>query len=606
MAVEDMRVFDVDEMELPLRGAPQDPKLGCTGEMLKHGRRSDMVRLAALSLYGIVMVSFITWTFKGEVLSRYERVLRTGNIPVDQIYSALALSTLFTPLAILLRNTATRLSRLHPFMVASSKGIQIADLDRMSEGGIKGAITICRYAPDKGLIQIFFLIAGAVVVPCATLIITTGIYVTTGPGTAVVALPLYNPSHSPLGNTLNDSMKGYNIERSSQFATEVADLYKGMLLSAAGVIPVCTPDVLSNTPTPNLPLTNDTFYNGILTYHWNAGCQPAPEIRWNWTVNRTTDTYSVDFSSPDRTKLFSVSFIYNPAYVVWMDSLVFSPSSPLISQSQQIVVPNATTYYAFAGITGQLYNYSGDGVDPNSVWVSTVKCKATMAYEASRCQWNGVRMVNCTEIPGANTTQLDTDALGQLSDYLNSMPVALAMQQDYILGLDALATSLTYTAEPVGSGHRYRVPTVMDFTNMYGLVASSIVLDVTNGFYGTANVTTDETFSYLIYSIRTTWLLLESLIVFICLFLLLYDILSSRLKESPIREISFIAVATATRGNWWDKQLEGLCAAPKEEMRRNTHKVTFGVDSVNVQHIGLGPKTTAIVWDELYRGASIS
>ena len=613
MTMEREQESNVDEMEMSLLSSPPTPNEGTIGESLKHGRREDMVRLAMISLYGIFMAGFISWTFVGKALGGSQRVLETGSIPVNQLYSGLALSIVFTPLAILLRNTAARLQTLHPFMVARSKGIRIADLDRLSEGGIKGAMTICGYSLEKGLVQIGFMIAGAVVVPCATLIITIGNDNRIIPSTAVVGLPVLDPSGSVwMASSLHNSMNGYDIESNSTFTTDVADWYKGQLLlgGSAGMIAPYDSYVLSNTPTKNLSLTNGTIHNGILTYHWDAGCQPATEITWNSTVKGTTGYLNI--SSPDGMKPVSVNFTFNPVYVVWMDRIMYSPFISEISARQHIVAPNATTYYAIAGLTSELYESisPGDGVfieDDDGIWVSAVKCNATMGYKVSRCEWNGISMVNCTDTPGANTTQLDTDALVQLSNYLNSIPLALAMQQDHILGLDTLATSLTYTFETIGSGKRFRAPTIANFTSMYGLVAPSIVLDISNGYYGTATVPTEETFSYPVYSIRLPWLLTESLFVFVCMILLSYDIISSFLKESPIREMSFIAIAAATRGNWWDKQVDGLCAVPRKEMRRKStsEPVTFGVDRYNIHHIGLSPRTDRIVWNERYRGAVI-
>ena len=165
------------------------------------------------------------------------------------------------------------------------------------------------------------------------------------------------------------------------------------------------------------------------------------------------------------------------------------------------------------------------------------------------------------------------------------------MQHDSIRGLDTLATTLTYTFSPLGSGHRYRAPVVIDFTNMYGLVASSIVLDITNGYYGTATIPAEEILSSFVYFVRLPALLAVSLMVFTCICLLAFDLITSRLRESPVREMSFITVATATRGDWWDDQVDGLCCAPKSEMRRRTtDRVFFGFDSANNQHIGLTPR----------------
>lgn len=270
-------------------------------------------------------------------------------------------------------------------------------------------------------------------------------------------------------------------------------------------------------------------------------------------------------------------------------------------QAQNITSPNATTYWAIAGVTSLLTgnNQSGDGlvVGPD-IWVTTVKCNARMQYQVSRCQWDGTRMTKCTDTPGANTTELDVEGLDQLGDYLNALPVAIAMQNNFMIGEDTVTLSLTHSFSS-----KNRAPTVTDFTNMYGLVASSMVLDMSNGYYGTATVPTENTSSHLVYTVRVPWLLVVDFIVFACISQLLHDIISSHWNKSPIREMLFIAVATATRGKWWDNQLEGLCAAPQKELRRKTtDEVTFGVIASNDQYIDLEPHTTRIAEKKRYKG----
>jgi hypothetical protein len=213
---------------------------------------------------------------------------------------------------------------------------------------------------------------------------------------------------------------------------------------------------------------------------------------------------------------------------------------------------NDTVYYAVAGNISNLVQKeeAGDGlfIREDGLWVSTVKCKVQMEYRVSRCQWNGVSMVGCTEAPGANTTELDTVGLALLSNYLNAFLVFFAMQDETFLRGPTIAVVVTYAlTTQVGHG---RAPTTVDYTNMYRLIASCMVLDMSSGYYGTANVSTEDTLTQSVHSVRLPWLVSLALLVYLCLSQILVDLISARTRGSPICEMSFITVASATRERW--------------------------------------------------------
>lgn len=190
-------------------------------------------------------------------------------------------------------------------------------------------------------------------------------------------------------------------------------------------------------PTSNLTFTVGTWYEGVLTYQWNSGCEAALEI--NYTYSDDTDSVEFDVWSPNGTT-FSLSLdtrIPIVEYILWMGDIVYTAEYEL--GHQIITNPNTTTYYTVVGLSKKLELNSGNGlyVGPD-IWVSCVKCKAKMTYQISRCRWNGTRMTGCQALPHADTQTLETGWLDRLSDYLNIMPVAMAIQGIYLYNGDII------------------------------------------------------------------------------------------------------------------------------------------------------------------------
>jgi hypothetical protein len=143
------------------------------------------------------------------------------------------------------------MNKIHPFMIARGNPIKLADLDKLCEEGILGTATTGSYSLEKGVIQGFLQLSGAILVPIATLILTTGIFITSSPGTSVVGVPTKKAQWGqiPLSITMS-TPAGYELNPDS-FPAAVADLYVGNLLSSAAML-ASYDDVLSNTPTANL------------------------------------------------------------------------------------------------------------------------------------------------------------------------------------------------------------------------------------------------------------------------------------------------------------------------------------------------------------------
>jgi hypothetical protein len=118
---------------------------------------------------------------------------------------------------------------------------------------------------------------------------------------------------------------------------------------------------------------------------------------------------------------------------------------------------------------------------------------------------------------GGNLTEIDTDGLSQLGEYLNTLPIALYLQNTGILVYpNIVVTTLTYAFStpnfPLGGDHEFRAPRILDYINMDGLAASSLVELVSNGYFGTITVPTRVEHSSAVYVVR-----IPILVVVLCL-----------------------------------------------------------------------------------------
>ena len=68
------------------------------------------------------------------------------------------------------------------------------------------------------------------------------------------------------------------------------------------------------------------------------------------------------------------------------------------------------------------------------------------------------------DLPEGNTTELDTEALSRLSDHLDTLPLAMLLQDNGLLGNGIFETSLTYVFNV--SDNQYRRSRVADYVNM--------------------------------------------------------------------------------------------------------------------------------------------
>jgi hypothetical protein len=238
----------------------------------------------------------------------------------------------------------------------------------------------------------------------------------------------------------------------------------------------------------------------------------------------------------------------------------------------------------------------------NGVWISRVKCTPSLQWEVSSCTWGGKAMGNCVATPNQNTTILDTLGLDSLAWYMTGTPRSLYDEGNYIFGLPAISTGLLYDLDNTDD-HQARAPSLNDYANVYGLIAQSIAAISTSGYYGTATVPTEGQAPKPVYIVRTYILALVVIMLSSVTALSISNIIYHHLNHLPWRKSSFLTIANAVRGPWWDQAMYGSCALGTKELRRR-HKgqVMFGVDPANTQHIGFGPTVQGIYRDAVYYG----
>jgi hypothetical protein len=88
--------------------------------------------------------------------------------------------------------------------------------------------------------------------------------------------------------------------------------------------------------------------------------------------------------------------------------------------------------------------------------------------------------------------------------------------------------------------------------------------------------------------------------------LVVLNILRYRTDHIPLRTATFVTIANAVRGPWWNSPLSGGCVLSPEALRAEygATPVMFGVDERYPQHVGLALDTTPIQREQIYSGAA--
>lgn len=179
---------------------------------------------------------------------------------------------------------------------------------------------------------------------------------------------------------------------------------------------------------------------------------------------------------------------------------------------QNSTIENKTTYYLTVGSgysdfrVGNQSSVNGLKAGPDGPdwwWVSSFKCNAQMWYRVSKCQLDGERMTKCLDLQEGSGAQLDTVVLSRLTDDLNELPMALYLQDDSSFGLPVIAAAVTYSpSSELELQSATRGPRIKDYVNMYGGITYPMANDISNGYYDTAVIPSEDTVSDLVYSVR--------------------------------------------------------------------------------------------------------
>ena len=243
-------------------------------------------------------------------------------------------------------------------------------------------------------------------------------------------------------------------------------------------------------------------------------------------------------------------------------------------------------------------------------WISRVKCTPTLDWQISSCTWRNGSATECSDLPNGNTTALDSCGLDALTYYMRGVPHYLdyeSTQEDtgsILLGLRALTAILMYDPTSSDSGGVFKVPSLSDFDSLYGIIAESMAIISTNGFYGVAEVSTIDLAPRPVYIIRTYILGVFMTLVILVLVVTLWELLSNIKEHLPLRRATFLTIANAVRGRWWDDTLRGGCVLPPSELleKHQKQRVMFGVDIEHPEHVGLAPEVSTIQVDQHYYG----
>jgi hypothetical protein len=82
--------------------------------------------------------------------------------------------------------------------------------------------------------------------------------------------------------------------------------------------------------------------------------------------------------------------------------------------------------------------------------------------------------------------------------------------------------------------------------------------------------------------------------------LTLWEPLSNLREHLPLRRATFLTIANAIRGPWWDDTLWGDCVLPSKELPEK--RVVFGVDVAHPDHVGLASEVSIIQVDHQNHG----
>jgi hypothetical protein len=528
----------------------------------------------------------LTWALCGPAVPGQRRVLRTGNTPVNQFYAGLALSAILAPAAMFLRLASAEISSLHPFALAARKAVRISDLDLIMDPGVFAIRAMLRYSMWFSLVQALLLVCGFLLVPVGTLILTVDNYAPQSLGQAVVGIPAIRGN--PL--TLSTSMGGTigpiagKFGSDDQFFPVVTALMRGIATTLPASVDA-TPGILGPTSTLNITFQPNVRHHGVITYHWSGNCMPADdEISMDWDG----ESENITFTFPDGTQNSTSSSMITSS-LLWSNATQWTDSGiPLDGYAYGVEVGPDQFVGPPLGRGDVNYMQGRDGLlHKGGAWITRAKCKPSFSWQVSSCTWTGSIMDDCVSAPGTNTTELDTKGLDALSGYMIAVFWGQYVKRDPLFMHPYQVFAYTYS----------------DMNVVFGITALALSQITTAGYFGTVTVPTTGQAAAPVYIVRLPVLISIIFLLTLVVVVISADLIIASKRQLPMRKTSFLTIATAVRGRWWDRELYGMCILGEKLLRSRTQAtVRFGVDWDNPDHIGLAPKVSPIRREDVYYG----
>ena len=541
-----------------------------------------------LSLYLAGAIFCLVWSYTGAVLDSdlsKRRVFRTSpSFPVDQLYSGIALSALLTPASLFVQFVVWDFRRQHLFALTAQRPVAVKDLDDIAESlTLLTLPTVIKYSWWYGVMHTALILTRTLLVPVGTLILTTGPYTHWRDGMGVVGLPEAAKTNV---SSLSAAMGGSpdfdfhpSLSKNDTFLSQTVFTFVGSLVSQNALANVDS-GILGPVPTHNLTFATNTTYQGLVFFNWTANCEAATEV--NYTSYKDDGNTVYNFTLPDKS-VESIELLSQGSQRIrlWSNAtqhgehkIPTSGATYFLSATKAIPNINETALRNRGDDDSLVQTKSGD-------WISRTKCTPSLQWLVGSCTFNGTVMTQCVEMPNSNRTALDTDALDALSMYMSAIPWYIIRNQIGIVD-DTLDTL-------------YTIPTSKDFGHFFGNMAHAIVSITTAGYFGTSEVETLSKVIETVYIVRCSVLIAVTTMLFLSVLVSVIDIIRNRIKRLPQLQASFLAIAHAARGPWWDNELYGYRPWDMTKSRSaGEATVMFGLDTEDPRYIRLAPTVAPI------------
>ncbi|KAF5660057.1 hypothetical protein FHETE_9167 [Fusarium heterosporum] len=562
---------------------------------LKGLYKLDSWLRAYVIIIGVYLVGAafcVAWAYAGALIdddASKRHVWRTSErLPVDQLYSGIALSALLTPAVVLVQFVNYDFRRLHLFSLTTQQPVAIKDLDEIADSiTLLSLRSVAKYSWWYGLMHAILIITRTLLVPVGTLSLTVGPYSYYKDGLGVVGLPISPADAAGTNVTALSSAMGGNphskfhpsFSKNDTFLTQTVFTFVGSLVSQNALANVDS-GVLGPVPTHNLTFATNTTYDGLVFFNWTANCRAADEV--NYTSYKEDGNTIYNFTLPDDS-IESIELLaqgsqrirlWNNATKHGSNKIPTSGTTYFLSATRAIPNINETALRNRGNDKSLVQTDGGD-------WISRTKCTPTLDWLVGSCTFNGTIMTSCYEKNGTNQSSLDTGALNALGLYMTAIPWYIFNNKISIVDdtLDIL----------------YVIPTAKDMGHFFGNMAHAIVSISTAGYFGTSKVNTFSRIVETVYIARCSILVAVTVMLFLSFAVSVIDIVRNRMRHLPQLPASFVAIAHAVRGPWWDHELFGYRPWDKTQTRSGGEStVMFGVDTTDPRYIRLAPAVAPI------------